>query len=370
MGTHKDLTVFDTQNALHGRSASLPIPGLPIRGKDDEWYNVLSVGPEGAGLPLHAHGAAWIALGGGGEGASGGRKRWALFAPGFDSSAVHRGLPPLMNASSWFASANIAAGGGRRCTQPPGSVLLVPDGWGHATLNEGGESWAVGRQRPRRLLAWLHSARKSVDRAAPAQSPPHALLQLGQALCQQVMQRGAAPPGQREAAVQQAFGMLVVAARLQRTRPLAASPVPAPAVRLAALFALLGGLAPPHWSGAAPGLAGARQAARAAAKDLASSGLPAAAASDALVYIGTWWARVGGDEAQALKAFEAAFKVAPRGVAPLAALHAGCALARSERCDAAARPLREAERMRAAELWRPVGDQAGQLDDALRRCRA
>ena len=77
---------------------------------------------------------------------------------------------------------------------------------------------------------------------------------------------------------------------------------------------------------------------------------------------------VGNDPAQATKAFEAAFGVAPRGTAPLAALHAGCALAQSGRCADTARALREADRMRAAKQWRPDGEQGEQLDGALLRC--
>ena len=50
--------VFDTQNSGAGRHVELPIPGVPFGGKQSGWWNVVSIGAAGAGLPLHEHGAA------------------------------------------------------------------------------------------------------------------------------------------------------------------------------------------------------------------------------------------------------------------------------------------------------------------------
>jgi hypothetical protein len=55
--------VFDTQNSQSGRHFAMPIPG--VSAEDERWWNVLSVGAKGAGLGLHEHGAAWLALGSG-----------------------------------------------------------------------------------------------------------------------------------------------------------------------------------------------------------------------------------------------------------------------------------------------------------------
>ena len=54
-------------------AGQLGVPGIPA--DTNGWWNVLSVGAKGAGLQLHEHGAAWLALGSG-------RKQWAVFPPG------------------------------------------------------------------------------------------------------------------------------------------------------------------------------------------------------------------------------------------------------------------------------------------------
>ena len=63
--------MFDASSAL--LSAPLPIPG--VAAEETEWWSVLSLGGAGSGLPLHEHGATWLAL-------ARGRKRWAAFPPG------------------------------------------------------------------------------------------------------------------------------------------------------------------------------------------------------------------------------------------------------------------------------------------------
>ena len=378
-GTAAAATVFDTQNAAHGRNAPMAIPGVPARGgggaeKGETWYNVLSVGGRGSGLPLHEHGAAWLALGAGDDC----RKRWALYAPGHDGTALFRGLPAVQNASDWFARTAAGGGGGGggglHCVQPPGSVLLLPEGWAHATLNEGGECWAVGRQRPRQLREWARIAKRGLNGANPPASPPHALLQLGLALREAAAQPSAAAhPGEAAKLVQQAFGMLVVASGLQRQRrtvvAVAPPPPPPPAIRLKALFALLGKPEAPHWAGS-PAMGVAKDAAAAAAALLQAElrdGAPAAAVAEALVVLGAWWSRVGGDAVAAAAVFEAAWSASPRGAAPLAALHAAVVLSQRN-CTEAAAPLREVDRLRRTSLWLPSDEQAALLAGAQERC--
>jgi hypothetical protein len=218
--------LFDTQNSAAGRHIHLPIPGVAAT-KGDQWYNVLSVGAAGAGLPLHAHGAAWLALGKG-------RKEWVAFPPGHElkskggsrdgggtsgasgasgagaGDGVGAGVgaaeiapaerPALEGSAAWFDAMadTIRSGGstatstssgssssssdsgssnsrkdGLRCTQESGTVVLLPAGWAHATLNSL-ESWAVGRQRLWDPTARLDSIEPFINpvRPSPKQVPP------------------------------------------------------------------------------------------------------------------------------------------------------------------------------------------------------
>ena len=100
---------------------------------------LLSVGPNGQGLPRHSHGAAWLA-------AIVGAKFWVLHPPGSGWAAL-----PL-SAEQWLR--RLATGSGppdsvperaEWCVQQPGEVLIVPPLWHHSTLNLG-DSVAVGAQ--------------------------------------------------------------------------------------------------------------------------------------------------------------------------------------------------------------------------------
>ena len=87
-----DDAVFDTQNSGAGRHVDLPIPGVPTEPDSGSggggWWNVLSVGAAGAGLPLHEHGAAWIAIGKG-------SKDWALYPPAANHPPSFVGRPAV-----------------------------------------------------------------------------------------------------------------------------------------------------------------------------------------------------------------------------------------------------------------------------------
>lgn len=114
----------------------------------------------------------------------------------------------------------------------------------------------------------------------------------------------------------------------------------------------------------------AKDAAAAAAALLQAElrdGAPAAAVAEALVVLGAWWSRVGGDAVAAAAVFEAAWSASPRGAAPLAALHAAVVLSQRN-CTEAAAPLREVDRLRRTSLWLPSDEQAALLAGAQERC--
>jgi hypothetical protein len=127
-----DDAVFDTQNSGSGRHAALPIPGVDA--EEAGWWNVLSIGTARAGLTLHEHGAAWLALGSG-------SKLWAVFPPAHEDPNAYGQRSAVESSASWFAGVST----GLRCSQPSGSVVLLPEGWVHTTLNSE-EAWGVGRQ--------------------------------------------------------------------------------------------------------------------------------------------------------------------------------------------------------------------------------
>ena len=412
--------VFDSQNSGAGRHVALSIPGAAA--SESGWYNVLSVGSYHAGLPLHVHGTAWLALAGGAvanrtatarDGSC--RKEWVAYAPGthgaLDALRATTARPALeASAESWWSA---VPHGGRRCVQPPGSVVLLPEGWTHATRNLGGACWAVGRQRPRRFREQMAHAKPAVDQNDPPSSPPSALLEWGLAL--RAMSLAARDEGRIDAAeqfAQPAVGMLLTAAGglklLTRTtssavkRDRAAQPRskddasgstrrsqsrvlhPQRPIRLRALFAILGGnvnschpgslksrsgdgqAGSGLWFGR-KGLPVAMIAAEAARRDLEAElewGAPPAAVADGLDRLASWWAcsvpvhvEVEEREAARVKVRElyvAAWEVVrdARGAAvPLAALHAGVALARVNQCTRAREALAEMEAGVAAGRW-------------------
>jgi len=108
------------------------------------------VGAAGSGAPMHFHGPAWNAL-------AFGEKRWFLTPP---QHATFSNIPAREWLEHVYPKAAVAqqAGGGRsegaaaeddeavdalirspplllECTQRAGDVILVPDKWGHATVN-------------------------------------------------------------------------------------------------------------------------------------------------------------------------------------------------------------------------------------------
>lgn len=109
------------------------------------------LGESGSGFPFHQHGEAILQL-------LTGRKRWWLLDGGqtppsgyrYDMSQlnwVQHTLPKLPpSVKPWT------------CTQEPGEILYVPDGFWHATLNIG-ETLAVGAQAGQTSWARIHKER-------------------------------------------------------------------------------------------------------------------------------------------------------------------------------------------------------------------
>eukprot|EP00812_Abedinium_dasypus_P000926 NODE_1109_length_1238_cov_309.480135.p1 GENE.NODE_1109_length_1238_cov_309.480135~~NODE_1109_length_1238_cov_309.480135.p1 ORF type:complete len:329 (-),score=16.83 NODE_1109_length_1238_cov_309.480135:234-1220(-) len=92
---------------------------------------VASVGPSKQGLPLHSHGAAWLAL-------VRGWKLWFIFPPGEQSVPVGTSVEELLNQRR-------GAGNPHYCLQSPGEIVVLPHLWHHATFNIG-DAVAVGGQ--------------------------------------------------------------------------------------------------------------------------------------------------------------------------------------------------------------------------------
>lgn len=88
------------------------------------------LGGAGAGAQPHWHGAAWNWL-------AHGRKRWLLSPPNeavYSQQHVRPAVERLAASADAFAPLV--------CEQRAGDVLLVPETWGHATVNA--EAWSVG----------------------------------------------------------------------------------------------------------------------------------------------------------------------------------------------------------------------------------
>ena len=102
---------------------------------DPQFY----MGPANSGAPFHVHNIAVNAL-------IYGRKRWALLPPPAAQYSIRH--PTLTFAELDEATAKgdpkgmpsfSTSYGGRlammQCVQEAGDILMVPDGWGHSTLN-------------------------------------------------------------------------------------------------------------------------------------------------------------------------------------------------------------------------------------------
>ena len=187
------------------------------------------MGSRDSGLALHEHGAAWLALSKGTMG-----KHWVVWPPYESPSQVLEGRPATEPVVSWFrgVSSESVSAGMLACLQPPGSVVLLPQGWAHATRNvpfRGTEAsnsgfqaidtvtWAVGRQRHWESEARLNSVEPMMDPVNPALSPPLALLHAGLAL-KSLSQRQPTITA-ATAYAEPAVGMLRTAAGLTPPRP-------------------------------------------------------------------------------------------------------------------------------------------------------
>jgi len=141
---------------------------------------VFAVGASGSGIPFHHHTHAYNEL-------LAGAKRWSFLPPGdrdLDEGVRRRGH------LAWLREVlpGLPPGGVLECTQQPGDVIFVPEGWWHATLNLG-EVLAVAQ-----LSSTAHTdADLTTAQAAPATggAPPSAAASAAQQAAEQAA-RGAA----------------------------------------------------------------------------------------------------------------------------------------------------------------------------------
>lgn len=142
------------KNTLNEKDGALLFDAMPeslaprleglFEGLDDV---LLSIGPEGAGLPFHNHAAAW-------QGPIRGKKLFAFLPPLGDDSAtdwlpsgslgqeaLHRLILPsplslFTEHFSWLSrNAPEVAGKMQHCVLEPGDAVYIPCNWYHATLN-------------------------------------------------------------------------------------------------------------------------------------------------------------------------------------------------------------------------------------------
>ena len=159
-----------------GRAAAQEITALagdwllPPRRLGFEPNRFLSIGGDGVGLPLHSHGATWLAL-------LVGSKLWYLYPPHELPARAHATLG-VATMRAWREKRLLeelpAAERPMACTQRPGELLWLPPAWHHATINVG-YTIAVGAQSN----LFFNDSLKTV-RVHP-----------GVALCQTVLAEGA-----------------------------------------------------------------------------------------------------------------------------------------------------------------------------------
>ena len=134
-------TVFDrsAENLAYSARDEWPFPGPNglVGAKIEE--PLASLGPSGAGVSLHIHGASWLAL-------AHGSKLWLVYPPeGPPTENAYKQLR-LRSVAAWFEPS--AALGGVSpwsklepnerpmvCVQGAGELVVVPKLWWHATLN-------------------------------------------------------------------------------------------------------------------------------------------------------------------------------------------------------------------------------------------
>ncbi|CAK0903758.1 unnamed protein product [Prorocentrum cordatum] len=91
---------------------------------------IASIGWNATGSLLHSHDCAWLYLGQG-------RKDWLLLPPSFDWKPLMEADPCSLVRGAWDGSSSHARiPGAVVCQQEAGDVVLVPNGWSHATCNE------------------------------------------------------------------------------------------------------------------------------------------------------------------------------------------------------------------------------------------
>jgi hypothetical protein len=124
----------------HARTQLLRDYRRPSFLEDEEWMVRTGtiqfyLGPRGSGTQPHWHGSSWNWL-------VHGRKEWQLWPPAEASYAQQHVALALEQGGRGAADVEMLPAS-LRCEQLPGEVLLVPHGWGHATVNlEPSIGWA------------------------------------------------------------------------------------------------------------------------------------------------------------------------------------------------------------------------------------
>ena len=124
----------------HARTQLLRDYRRPSFLEDEEWMVRTGtiqfyLGPRGSGTQPHWHGSSWNWL-------VHGRKEWQLWPPAEASYAQQHVALALEQGGRGAADVEMLPDS-LKCEQLPGEVLLVPHGWGHATVNlEPSIGWA------------------------------------------------------------------------------------------------------------------------------------------------------------------------------------------------------------------------------------
>jgi hypothetical protein len=124
------------QNQFHNITAYIQPPRF-FDSKEDEFRwsqaergrkSLFFIGPTHSGTTWHSHSSTWNAV-------VVGRKRWLMMPPQSEYKGKHE-HDEVPSLRKWLANSYEEYENGMlECVQEAGTVLYIPDGWGHATVN-------------------------------------------------------------------------------------------------------------------------------------------------------------------------------------------------------------------------------------------